>query len=296
MKKIKICPICDGKSFSPYLECLDYSVSKESFQLVSCDSCSFVFTNPRPESKNLGKYYVSENYISHTNKKTGLFNILYQTVRRLSIKSKIKLIKSYVHIGSILDLGCGTGEFLFGCKKIGWQTTGIEPSEIARNQAIKNLKLDVKKETELTKFKNDSFDIITLWHVLEHIENLEDIIKNLYRILKPNGTIFIAVPNLNSYDANYYKSFWAAYDVPIHLWHFSKKTISLIFKKNKLRLVKTKPLIFDSFYVSLLSEKYKKNKAKYFKAFLIGFISNIVGVFSSKGHSSNIYIFKKKSF
>jgi len=126
--------------------------------------------------------------------------------------------------------------------------------------------------------------------------SLDDIIKNLYRILKPNGAIFIAVPNLNSYDANYYKSFWAAYDVPIHLWHFSKKTISLIFKKNKLRLVKTKPLIFDSFYVSLLSEKYKKNKAKYLKAFLIGLISNIVGIFSSRGHSSNIYIFKKDSF
>ena len=152
MKIIKICPICNCKSFSPYLECLDYSVSKELFNLVSCDACSFVFTSPRPESKNLGKYYFSKNYISHTNKKTGLFNIIYQKVRKLSIASKIKLIKSYVHNGSILDLGCGTGEFLFSCKEIGWETTGIEPSEIARNQAIKNLGLDIKKETELTRF------------------------------------------------------------------------------------------------------------------------------------------------
>ena len=296
MKTIKICPICNFNSFSPYIECLDYSVSKELFTLVSCDSCSFVFTNPRPESKTLGRYYLSESYISHTNKKTGLFNVIYQKVRKLSIVSKINLIKNYVRNGSILDLGCGTGEFLFKCKEIGWETTGIEPSEIARNQAITNLDLNVKKETELTRFKNNSFDIITLWHVLEHVEDLNDIIKNLYRILKPNGVIFIAVPNLNSYDAKYYKNFWAAYDVPIHLWHFSKKTISLIFNKNKLTLVKTKPLVFDSFYVSILSEQYKNNKPRYLTAFLIGFISNIVGIFSSKGHSSNIYIFKKDTF
>lgn len=293
MIKLTTCPICKSKSFSPFLECLDYSVSKELFKLVKCNSCSFTLTNPRPKSSNLHNYYLSKDYISHTNKKTGLLNIIYQTVRGISIKSKIKLIESYITKGEILDIGCGTGEFLYSCKKNGWGTTGVEPSEIARDQGIKNLGLSIEKETDLSSFKSNSFDVITLWHVLEHIEDLENIIKNLYRILKNNGMLFIAVPNLNSYDANYYKNFWAGYDVPIHLWHFSKKTISMIFNNYRFKLIKTKPLIFDSFYVSILSEQYKNKKINYFISFLIGLISNLNGLFTKKGHSSNIYMFKK---
>ena len=257
MKELSNCPVCSGGDFLSLLICNDYSTTKEDFTIVSCNSCDFTFTNPRPTDENLGKYYLSDKYISHINTSKGLFENLYQIVRKYAIVQKLKLLVSFSESKNHLDIGCGTGEFLNACKNAGFRTKGVEPSELARKQAIKNYNLDIYENTDLSQFENSSFHTITMWHVLEHVPNLNETIENFSRILEKNGSVIIAVPNLKSWDAKYYKEFWAAWDVPIHLWHFSKKTIEHLFKNHGFTLVKTKPMIFDSFYVSLLSEEFK---------------------------------------
>jgi 2-polyprenyl-3-methyl-5-hydroxy-6-metoxy-1,4-benzoquinol methylase len=287
------CPVCDGQKLTPKLDCLDHTTSKETFTIVSCGTCDFTFTNPRPLNENLGDYYKSEMYISHTNNTKGVFNWMYQNVRNYTIGTKVSLLKSIKKTGTHLDIGCGTGEFLDACKLSGFITKGIEPSELARKQAINNHGLNISSNTNLSQYTDLEFDSISMWHVLEHVTNLNETIKQLHRILKPDGKIIIAVPNHKSWDAKFYQEFWAAWDVPIHLWHFSKETIEHLFKNSNFSLEKIKPMKFDSFYVSLLSEEFKTGKKNFITGFIIGFISNLAGIFTKSGHSSSIYVFKK---
>ena len=294
MISVKECPVCSGTNFIKKLTCKDYTKSKEIFKIVSCETCGFTFTNPRPSDQKIGDYYKSEMYISHTNESAGFFNWMYQTIRIYTTKSKVRLLKSIKKEGVHLDVGCGTGEFLNACKKSGYKTEGIEPSVIARNQARENYNLSVSEKTDLSQYSDLKFDTISMWHVLEHVANLNETINHCKRILKPGGKIFIAVPNHECWDANYYKEYWAAWDVPIHFWHFSKATIKLIFKKHQLRIIKKKPMIFDSYYVSLLSEEFMTGNKNFVKGFIIGLISNLFGVFTKKGHSSMIYVFEKE--
>ena len=207
----------------------------------------------------------------------------------------MRLLKKTATKGTHLDIGCGTGEFLSACKEEGFVVKGIEPSNLARNQAVDNFDLDVSENIDLSQYSPYSFDSISMWHVLEHISNINDTIEQLSRVLKKDGVLIIAVPNCNAWDAIYYKEFWAAWDVPIHLWHFSKKPIALLFKNHGFKLVKTKPMLFDSFYVSLLSEEFKFGEKKFVKSFLIGLYSNFIGLFSNKGYSSTIYIFEREN-
>ena len=296
MISLKKCPVCNGQLLIPKLDCLDHTTSQETFTIVSCGTCDFTFTNPRPLNKKLGDYYKSDMYISHTNNTKGLFNWMYQTVRAYTIRSKVRLLKSTKKTGTHLDIGCGTGEFLNACKNAGFITKGIEPSEIAKKQAINNHGLNISGNTDLSVQNEKEFDSISMWHVLEHIPDLNETIKQLDRILKPDGKIIIAVPNHKSWDAKFYKEFWAAWDVPIHLWHFSKKTIEQLFKNTDFILEQTKPMIFDAFYVSLLSEEFKTGKKNFITGLLTGLISNFIGVISKRGHSSTIYVFKKNNY
>ena len=295
MISLNKCPVCNGQELKPKLDCLDHTTSQETFTIVSCGTCDFTFTNPRPLGKKLADYYKSDMYISHTNNTKGLFNWMYQTVRAYTIRSKVRLLKSIKKTGTHLDIGCGTGEFLNACKNAGFITKGIEPSEIAKKQAINNHGLNISGNTDLSVQNEKEFDSISMWHVLEHIPDLNETIKQLDRILKPDGKIIIAVPNHKSWDAKFYKEFWAAWDVPIHLWHFSKKTIEQLFKNTNFILEQTKPMIFDAFYVSLLSEEFKTGKKNFITGFLTGLISNFIGVISKRGHSSTIYVFKKNN-
>jgi ubiquinone/menaquinone biosynthesis C-methylase UbiE len=267
----------------------DFSVSGESFSLLLNEEYQILKTDPQPSLEKLPFYYESEDYISHTDGKRTLFEKMYHLVKKNAIQKKVNLLSKYNTKGSVLDIGAGTGDFLIAAKKSNWNTTGIEPSEKAKKIAIEK---GVSFENSLADLKNETFDAITMWHVLEHVPNLEFQITELKRLLKPNGTIIIAVPNFKSYDAKYYKSFWAAFDVPRHLWHFSKKGIDLLFQKQDMKLVKVKPMWFDSFYVSLLSEKNKNGKMNFIKGFFIGFLSNCVGIIK-KEYSSHIYIIKK---
>lgn len=293
MEKLEHCPICNTSQFSPFLACVDHTVSRETFQIVECNSCGFKFTNPRPEGSVLGNYYKSENYVSHSNTKKGFINSTYQSVRKYTLLKKLQLISKYFKTGKILDIGCGTGEFLNTCKSAKWETFGIEPDEDARKMAIQNFGLNVQAESELNNFPDASFDVISMWHVLEHVPKLNERIEDLKRLIKPNGIIIIAVPNCSSLDAKSYKEEWAAYDVPRHLYHFTPKDIDTLFKKHQLTTFKILPMIFDSFYVSMLSEKIKTGKTNIIRSTWNGFRSNLAAIKTGKTYSSQIYLIRK---
>ncbi|WP_245962522.1 class I SAM-dependent methyltransferase [Tenacibaculum lutimaris] len=277
------------KNLKPFLNCIDYTVSEESYEVMKNEVYDMLVTSPVPS--NLDKYYLSENYISHTDSKKSLFDKVYQLVKNHTLKKKLKLINSFkTEEKTILDVGAGTGDFLKVCKTGGWKITGIEPSDKAREYAeSKNIVL----YENLNQVENNQFDVITLWHVLEHIPNLVEYIKQLKKLLKPNGVLIIAVPNHKSFDAKHYKEFWAAYDVPRHLWHFSKTAISKLFSLVDMNVEKILPMKFDSYYVSLLSENYKTKKSRPFNAFFIGLQSNLKAKRNGE-YSSLIYIIKNR--
>lgn len=278
------------------LTCKDNTVSNDSFDLVLDENLDMLITSPQPKEGELSKYYESEAYISHTDSKKSLFDKIYQVVKNHTVKQKVKFINSFnFENKNILDIGCGTGDFLEACKNKEWNITGVEPNEGAREIAIKKSKNNIYTNIEeVLENTLNKFDIITMWHVLEHVPNLQEYISWLKTLLKPNGVIIIAVPNYKSYDAKYYGKFWAAYDVPRHLWHFSQKSINLLFKKFDLDVVKTLPMKFDSYYVSLLSEKYKTGSSNPIKAFYLGFLSNLKAK-RNKEYSSLIYILKNNN-
>ncbi|WP_338841674.1 class I SAM-dependent methyltransferase [Flavobacterium ginsenosidimutans] len=274
-----------------FLTVKDHSVSKEIFDLYYDEELDMLITSPQPELQNLGKYYESEDYISHTDNKRSLFEKAYHFVKNIALKNKLNLINSQqLQKGKILDIGAGTGDFLLTAKNDGWETIGVEPSDRAKNIAKEK---GISFVEEISTLENHSLDVITMWHVLEHVPDLELQIQELKRLLKPTGTLIVAVPNYKSFDANHYQTFWAAYDVPIHFWHFSKKSIQVLFERVDMKLEKILPMKFDSFYVSLLSEKYKTGKMNYIKAFFVGLKSNWKAK-SSKEYSSHIYVLKNK--
>lgn len=271
----------------------DHSVSGEEFQLIKNKDFGFLETHPQPSEENLSKYYNTEDYISHTDTRRNLLEKVYHIVRIISLKRKLRLINSFLlESKNLLDVGCGTGDFLQIAQKNNWQVFGIEPNEQARN--IANLKTNnsVFKTKQLTKFEKHSFDVVTLWHVLEHLSKLDEYISNLKSLLKENGMLIVAVPNYKSHDAKHYQKFWAAYDVPRHLWHFNQDSLAKIFEKENMRIIKTIPMKFDAYYVSLLSEKYKYGFMNPLRAFWIGFKSNLKAKQSGE-YSSLIYVIKK---
>ncbi|MDG1698246.1 MAG: class I SAM-dependent methyltransferase [Polaribacter sp.] len=276
------------KKLESYLECKDFIVSGESYEVMFNPAYEMLVTSPVPE--NLKEYYKSEDYISHTDSRKSLIDIVYQFVKRSTLRRKLALINSFnTTTKTILDVGAGTGDFLKICVANNWNISGVEPNSDARK--ISKTK-GVLLQKELDQLGDKQYDVITLWHVLEHVENLSSYIFKLKQLISDNGRLLIAVPNYKSYDAKYYKEFWAAYDVPRHLWHFSQQSIQKIFSFEKMSVEKIIPMKFDSYYVSLLSEKYKTGKMNIINAFYRGFVSNLKGRSTSE-YSSLIYVIKK---
>lgn len=287
------CPVCGDTRFQPFISCKDFTVSYEQFNIVDCLNCSFKFTNPRPEDSVIGSYYKSENYISHSDTRKGFVSQLYHLIRSYTLGKKEALLRKYVSRGTLLDYGCGTGMFLSHCKNKGWKAFGVEPDAGARTLASKG-QVQVWADINTMPESEKDFDAITLWHVLEHVGDLSATIEKLKRRLKTNGVLIVAVPNYKSYDAQYYKEHWAAYDVPRHFYHFEISTVQRLMRSHGFDLLETHPMKFDSFYVSMLSEKYKTGKTNLFKAFWIGLISNVKSKTASD-YSSVIYVFKADS-
>ncbi|MFD1094511.1 class I SAM-dependent methyltransferase [Salegentibacter chungangensis] len=270
-----------------FLKCKDHLISDQVFELVQRTDLDILETRPVPE--NLEDYYKSEDYISHTDATDNLKDKVYRIVKNYMLGKKLAWISQFNTEGKILDIGAGTGDFLDRAKMSGWEVEGVEPNPDARSLALSKGVILKKHVSEIT---SHNFDVITMWHVLEHIPDIESYIENLKSLLNENGIAVIAVPNFKSHDAEFYGEFWAAYDVPRHLWHFSPNGIKEIFRNHGFELLKTRPLKFDSFYVSLLSEKYKSGKMNFPKAFYRGFVSNLKAATSGE-YSSLVYFFKK---
>jgi len=297
MREVLVCPICQSTHFKPTLSCKDYTVSGENFTVTQCTKCNFRATSPAPENKDLGGYYQSINYISHTSKASTLIDKLYLLARSYTLNWKLNIISDNLINSTnktLLDYGCGTGEFLQKCKSHGWQVHGIEPSPEARIKAEANNNQSIA--TSIEQITSTDFQIITLWHVLEHVPELNQTLIALRNRLHPNGRLIVALPNPNSLDAKHYKNHWAAYDVPRHLWHFSQHNAENLLRNNGFTLISKNPMPLDSFYVSLLSEKYqrngKTNMPGLIKAFLTAARSN-VDARKTGEYSSIIYIAKK---
>ena len=291
MEKLENCPVCNYEKWEIFLHCRDHFQSGDEFEIVRCKKCSFLFTNPRPDRNEIGKYYESQNYISHHSSGNDLMSIVYRLVRKWNIKKKFIIISTLSNGKNLLDIGCGSGELLQYFNSHGWNTMGIEPNNTARKIAVEQNNVNAFPEGQLEEMPDASFDVISLWHVLEHISDLHKRMAEIRRLIKPGGTIFIAVPNASSYDAKYYNSFWAAFDVPRHLYHFTRETISLLVSNYQFEMIKILPMKMDAFYVSLLSEKYKTGRKNIIKAVTIGLKSNIDSR-RKINHSSLIYVLR----
>lgn len=289
------CPVCKSEDIHGSFSVKDHTVSHKSFVVMHCTGCNGRFTQDVPKQENIGKYYASEDYISHSDTQKGLINRLYHLIRRRTLNSKKSLIKTDTKIrkGTILDIGCGTGAFLNTMQHAGWACTGLEPDANARQKAKELYNIGAHSSEELFTQPLLSYDAITMWHVLEHVHQLHEYIAQLKNILAPEGRIFIAVPNFTSFDAQYYKEYWAAYDVPRHLYHFSPDSMQNLVAQHGLVIKKIKPMWFDSFYVSMLSEQYKGGKGNILRAFFTGLRSNIKTMGNRKKCSSLIYVISK---
>lgn len=291
MHSVIHCPICEGTTFEKVLTCKDHYVSHETFQIKKCIGCDLLITSPRPDDTDLPRYYLSDEYLSHSSGVSSLFSLIYNTARTFTLNWKSRLINKYLlnDQRTILDVGCGTGEFLLSCKSAGWDIQGVEPSQKAREIASKKLQVCVFQE--LNQVSTTS-SIITLWHVLEHIPDLKASLRQLKTLLEKNGTLFIAVPNHRSTDAKKFGNAWAGYDVPRHLWHFSQKSMTQLLLKFNLKVVKIHPMKLDAFYVSILSEKYLRSKSSlggFISGAISGFVSNLYAKKDNQ-YSSLIYV------
>ena len=288
-ERLEHCPLCNGDSFHNHLIAVDHFLTKESFAIVECDSCSFKFTNPRPSKSDIDRFYKSDEYVSHSNKTSGILDMGYKFVRKLAVKRKLDLLER--HIGSaprtLLDYGCGTGYFLSASINRGWNSIGVEPNEAAASIAAgKGLVIhpslqDIQEPRE--------FGMITLWHVLEHVHDLNETLEELKALLSAKGNLIIAVPNCLSHDAETFGEFWAGYDVPRHLYHFEPATIQTLLENHGLTLKYTYPMKFDAFYISLLSNKYRFSSYRPLDSLIIGIKSNRIASHSNQ-YSSQIYV------
>jgi SAM-dependent methyltransferase len=285
------CPVCSSEAVHAVLRVKDHSVSGEYFNILECSRCSLRFTAGVPDREHIGRYYQSENYISHSNTRKGLVNALYHRVRAHTLRSKYRLIRSLTGMeqGKHLDIGAGTGAFVRQMRARGWQSEGIEPDETARAVALRDHRISLLPAGALPRFSAQTFDAVSLWHVLEHVHDLYPYLDQIKKIMKPAGKLFIAVPNYLSYDGMKYRENWAAYDVPRHLYHFSPASMKYLLDNSGFRLTGMKPMWFDSFYISLLSEQYARGRVSLFRGFLSGAVSDAKALLDKERWSSLIY-------
>ena len=287
------CPLCGSDALTPFLKSCDYSKSKQYFDLIRCTACGFVMTQDAPDAESMGTYYHFEDYVSHSDTQQGLFFRLYHAVRTWMLSRKRRLIQRHVRGGALLDIGCATGYFLAHMKDRGWTVQGVEPDENARRMATEQFGLDVISQTDWAQHGAGSFDVITLWHVLEHVQDLEGEISRIHHALKDDGLLVVALPNPKSVDAALYQSTWAAYDVPRHLWHFSTDNIETLMTQHGFQMVSRHRMLFDAFYVALLSERHRGGRLGVIRGAAVALLSWLACLLQKERCSSLIYLFKK---
>lgn len=294
--KYPSCPICNESLIEKVFNTYDFSLTKESFDILLCPSCCLQYTYPVPSKEHISVYYNFSEYISHTDIKKGLFNKVYHLVRKFTLSQKANFVQSFTpnKLGKILDIGSGTGAFANTMKGKGWEVEALEPDESSRKIALDNYGLIIHPIDHFYNLPHNKFDVITLWHVLEHVHDLNDYFVQFNSLLNEKGKLIIAVPNYTSFDATYYKHMWAAYDVPRHLYHFCPQSMKVLCERHNMNIIKYKPMWFDSLYVALLTEKYIKwGLFGSLRALIVGVVSNLVAVFDCKKSSSIIYVIQK---
>lgn len=291
MEVLKGCPACNSTATVSFLACKDYTVSGESFQLKRCKACTLIYTDPRPDAVAIWPYYKSETYVSHSDEAApGLINRIYREVRKITLGNKAGLVAKYARGRKLMDIGAGTGAFAAHMQQFGWEVMAIEPDADARQLAAER---GLKTGDESDLLQHTEVDVLTMWHVLEHVHELQERVATLYRLLKPGGIAVIAVPNPESDDARRYGPYWAAYDVPRHLYHFTPKSIRQLFEKQGFKSENTHWMPFDPFYIALLSEQYKAGKPQLLRGAWFGFVSWLNSLLQKDSCSSQIYIFRK---
>lgn len=286
------CPWCGSENAQLHLELKDLFLTQEPFKILECKECGLLYTTPRPNKDEIGRYYNSEEYYSHQENKEGFIPKVYEKVKSVNHKNKYGIATEGKEKGKALDIGCGVGDFLHTMEQHGWDCTGVEPSEDAKVIAKKRIKGQLLSSEEQENLPDSSFDIITMWHVLEHVDDIRWQIQQLHRLCKPGGRIIIALPNYKSYDGQYYKAEWAAYDVPRHLNHFNKETLIKILEESGLRHVKTEKLVWDAYYISYMSEKYRKHSIPLLRGAFRGLVSNCKARKTGEW-SSLVYVFER---
>ena len=290
------CPLCKSNAIKKRFACIDNFATKESFDIHECEACGFVFTHNFPDEKEIDRYYESPAYISHSNTSKGLVNSVYHLVRKIMLQKKARKVEQLTghKSGRLLDYGAGTGHFARIMKSRGWNVAAIEKNGKARELALREFGFEMQPVEALKAIKDKELDVVTMWHVMEHIQEPDNMWRELHRILADSGIAIIAVPNSASYDALKYKEYWAAYDVPRHLWHFTPDTIAQWGGKHGFTLDRQYTMPFDGFYISMLSEQYKGSRLHTAKGFWNGFKGWVAQWRRSSASSSIIYVFRKK--
>jgi len=288
------CPLCHEDQFQHFLTCRDHTISGENFDIVECEDCGFRFTNPRPSADDLGRYYESEDYTPHQDTSQGLIDTLYRWARLYTLRWKHRLVSSLIAHppGRLLDYGCGTGEFLDLCHSKQWEVQGLEPDADAQKIAAQEYDLTVEDPEQIRAIPSDHFDVITLWHVLEHVPDLSKTIEQLQRTLAPTGTLVVAVPNCSSFDAQFYGEDWAAYDVPRHLSHFRPSDVRRLFNRFGMTIEAIRPMRLDAFYVSLLSEQYRNGWLP--RAPIVALLSTLWAARHAHRYSAQLYLIRDR--
>jgi 2-polyprenyl-3-methyl-5-hydroxy-6-metoxy-1,4-benzoquinol methylase len=290
---VENCPLCQQSHYVTYLELDDYFLTNENFSILKCTNCGLLRTNPQPSPDVIGQYYDSPDYISHSIGNKSIKEIIYDLIRKRTLSSKLNILNKYSKGNRLLDIGCATGVFLNYCQQNGYSVNGVEPDEKCRIYAALNFNIQVDTLESLVNFPENSFDVITMWHVLEHVSDINERMSVIKRLLTPDGVLIVALPNPESFDANHYGKYWAAFDVPRHLFHFTKETFRKLCAIHAFEVINIIPMIYDSYYISLLSEKYMNGKTSFLKAFLVGLKSNLKAR-NNTNHSSIIYIIRNK--
>jgi 2-polyprenyl-3-methyl-5-hydroxy-6-metoxy-1,4-benzoquinol methylase len=292
----KSCPLCNSANIAGFLKVKDHLLTHEEFSIWKCANCGLLFTQDIPQAAEIGKYYKSQDYVSHSDTRKGLMNKTYHVARNIMLGKKFRMVNHMAKGKTLLDIGSGTGYFPAYMKAKGYKVTGVEVDQDAREFAKKEFGLTVySPEDFLENSIEGKFDVISLWHVLEHLDNFDLYIERMLEHLLPGGCLVIALPNCSSLDARHYKEFWAGYDVPRHLWHLTPSTVKILADKHGMQITKMKRLIFDPFYNSMLSEKYKGNRVFMIFGTAIGKLAYIESLFNIKKSSSIVYFLKRKS-
>lgn len=294
MEHLQSCPVCQSNALTDEMQCKDFVASGETFRLQRCGNCSLLFTNPRPDARESGRYYQTDNYVSHAASKKGLIYFFYDLVKNTNLKRKLQVAEDLSKKGVLLDIGCGLGDFLNYATQQGWDAKGYDISEEARSHVKQKFGLEVQDEDALNLVPDSSVDVITMWHVLEHVHLLQDRVKRIKSMLKPGGVALVAVPNSSSYDASFYKSFWDGYDVPRHIYHFNIPSMERLMQMNGLQIVEKRPMIFDSYYISWRSEIHMKKKLGFIRAFFVGLLSNLKAT-KNRNFSSVLFVIRHQA-